>query len=336
MILHEIGKAQGDTKSTFRASTQELPSDILAENLIEELHKTISDSPKKVYGRFYAVGASYFKTELDAHLLGNAKTTLLKATEKLFGDQTDGTLRTYLTKEPLSTGGHVIAAEYTVEKRRYFVVAMINNKKGRAIEISSSGVPRLINTQQIDFDLMDLACRIDIGEYLRAGNPGNYLCFFTTHQKISNYFIEFIGCQHFNQAKDNTVKLVNLIDLAVKGLPNDDDLRSTAYSYCHQRIQNKDVVVVDDLSEHLFGTPRRKALLAVATTNNIDIDNSFSVTSTEIRRLVSFKYKGDWIDSLRFDKKHLTKTRIQTSVDGTSVTLNDVPDLVKRIKHDRA
>jgi len=332
LIVHEIEKEHKKTETFFTPSSGEVIIDELSENLIFELHNAISNSTKKVYGIFYKIGSSFFKNVLDQYLLDNEKTDLLENSKEMIGSTHPESLVSLIQKEPLATGGHIVIAHYELNNTEYFVIAMLNNKKGKAISFDEKGIPKIFPTEQIDFELMDIACRINLKTYQDEYITENYLCFFSTREAFSKYFINFIGCQQFNQPKDNTKKLLQLLDNAAEKVEDPESFRTTAYNYCSQCQKNKDPIVLDKLSEHLYGVEGKGNLREIAVLNQIKLDNSFYTHKGELAKLISFKYKGDWIESLRFNRKNIEEKNITYNDSENSVILKNVPNLCKKIK----
>ena len=329
-IIHEIEKNKGDTEASFKASTEELDIDTEARSFVRDLHESISDSTKKVYGRFYQQGESYFERKMREYLVDGSTDGFFVAISDLFGLKSDDqSLISYIQHAPLATGGHILFVEYEMNGNSFVVVAMLNNRQGKAI-VTEGGKPKIVATEQIDFNLMDVACRINMTAYSRSKSEQNYLCFFTSRDTISQYFINFIGCEHFNQPKDNTRKLIDLIDRSIRPEEDRGEVRTSAYNYCSQRQTSN--IVLDDLSEHIFGSEHRRRLNEMATTEDIRIDSSFVVMQRELSRLLNFRFKGDWIDLIRFDKKNIAENIV---TDGDDVTLKNVPQLVRRVQDER-
>jgi hypothetical protein len=48
-------------------------------------------------------------------------------------------------------------------------------------------------------------------------------------------------------------------------------------------------------------------------------------------RFINFKFKGDWLDSLRFDRNNI-KSNIVVKESDNSVVLKNVPHLIMRLR----
>jgi len=332
LIFHDIIKEQHTTECLFKPSSQELKVDHESVKLVEDLHKVITKSPKRVHGVFNDFGNSYFKEFLDNYI-SNRKVNILENSKDVIGGHDKRSLKSNISKEVLATGGHIIISSYILHSNEYFVIAMLNNKKGKSIQYDVNGVPKLVSTEQIDFNLMDLACRINITEYINKKSNKNYICFFYAKGSISQYFIDYIGCRHFNQPKQNTKKLVQLIDVAANNANDPIKFKSEAYNYCNGKLKKGELVNIDDLSAHLYGEVFRENLQNIINENGFEIDNSFSIVSSELKRLISFQYQGDWLDLLKFDKKYIFNKNIRASSDGKTVILKKVPELIKILQN---
>lgn len=330
-ILHEIKKGKGKKDALFTPSTQEVESDETAISLVAELHDAISKSPKKVYGIFSDSITSYFKKEFDA-FIKNEIDNLLENTISLIGGTTEYTLFTLLNQETLSTGGHILLIDYTKDGSRYYIVAMVNNKSGRSLDIIN-GIPKLRNTDQIDFKELDMACRIDVDKYSNYSSESNYLCFISSRDSISNYFINFIGCKRFNQNRDNSKKIVDAINKMTANEADKDKVRKQAYQYCESCYSNKSAIDLYAMSSYMYGEDNRDKVIDFIEANGIEIDHTFSISRPEMKRLISFKFAGDWIEGLSFDRIHIGKD-ILFNTDNNEVILRNVKSLIERLKNE--
>lgn len=330
-ILHELKKTNKSKETTFIGSKQEVVNDQTSASLIIDLHTAITNSMRKTYGVFSKAGTSYFKQEFDNYLK-KRNYNLLQSSKAYVGDDNQQSLKTYLSSEILATGGHILIIDYTIDGKQYFTISMISNKMGRAVNITN-GIPTLMNTEQIDFRELDLACRIDIEKYKSGQTDQNYLCFISGTDNISKYFVNFIGCEKFNQNKDNSRKAINIITELTKDSENKEDLRKRAYQYCDSKIASRNPVNLYDMSIFVFGESERDKIVKYANDNGIEVDHTFSIHKQEMKRLISFKFKGDWIESFAFDKSHIG-TDILINTQKNEVTLKNVTKLIAELKNE--
>ncbi|MGL1894605.1 MAG: nucleoid-associated protein [Spirochaetaceae bacterium] len=333
-IIHEIQKEQHTDISKFIPSKVEVTKDYIAESLVNELHKEITKSSKKVYGIFKSTSSSYFKLEFEKHLTSE-NYNLLVNSESFIGDINGDSLRRHINGQTLSTGGHIILIDYNIGDTRYFVVAMINNKSGKSVTISSDGIPTIYETDQIDFSALDIACRIDIDAFNNGDDEKNYLCFISGRQDIAKYFVDFIGCKKFNKKKINSENLVFIIEQLSHDYP-EKDIIENAFNYIKPKIKNKEVVDLYQLSEYLLGEDNQDEIIKKAVENGILIDHSFIPSNSEIDKLKKFEFIGDWINKLQFKKDIALKQDIISIVDDSTIQLHDVGKLVERINELRA
>ena len=330
-ILHEIKKSNRDRNGVFYPSISEVQIDDTANSLIDDLHNAISISPKKVYGIFSQAGTSYFRQELDFYL-DNRSYDIFEKSKQFLGDSNSQSLITLINQETLSSGGHIVIIDYKKDNVNYMIIAMINNRLGRAINIVN-GVPKLIKTEQIDFQELDLSCRIDIDKYKTQSGIGNYLCFTSGRDNISNYFVKFIGCEKFNQNRDNSRKVVNIINNITKDFVDKEEYRKRAYEYCEARLAAGDTVDLYTMSEFVFGSTERDKIVNEAITQSIDIDHTFSMYRPEMKKFINFKFRGDWIDNLSFDRSHIGSDLVIDS-QNNSVILKNVKGLIEEIQNE--
>jgi nucleoid-associated protein len=333
IVLHEITKSKGVINAIFNASKCEVTNNHTAEVFVDEMHEAISKSSKKVYGVFSEAGISYFRQQFDEYISNKEIYDIQERSKEVFGSDNLSSLKSLLNSEVLATGGHVMMIDYVYQSINYFIVAMLNNKKGKALNINSQGIPELINTEQLDFSLLDLACRIDIKAYRETPDDKNYLCFIPGREIVSAYFVKFIGCEQFNQNKQNSKKLVEVIKALTKDKPNREELNANAFAYCETRRKNRDSIDVFQLAEYVFGSENKDIIYNYVQSNGISLDNSFLSTSSEIKRLISFVYVGDWLDNIKFERENIGTNIVFNSVDNT-VVLKNVKGLIEELKNE--
>lgn len=328
-ILHELKKTNKSRDTLFVCSRQEVQADSNSVSLISELHAAISNSNRKAYGIFSKAGISYFRQEFDNYL-EREEYDLLQSSKAFIGDDNYQSLKMYLSAENLSTGGHVLIIDYEVDEKRYFVVSMISNKIGRAVNIHD-GIPRLMNTEQLDFKDLDLACRIDVDKYRSGQKDQNYLCFISGSGGVSKYFINFVGCENFNQSKDNSRKLIGIINGLAEGISDGGEIKRRAYEYCESRLSSRSPVDLYDMASYVFGEMEKTRIVDYANANDISVDHVFSPNRQEVRRLINFKFKGDWIESFCFDRSFI-RENIYINSEANEVVLKNVSSLIAELK----
>lgn len=330
-IYHEVIKTKEDKEGVLKEAKQRIKDNQKIVELVHKIHEAISNSAHKVYGIFNK-DESYFKKEFNKYLEDIQGYDLFKESKNLIGNKDiQGSLVNLMNKENFSTGGSVLLIHYKNNNVPYFILSILKNKLGESLSISPDGIPEVKNTSQIDFNNLDYACRINVDIY-KKDNQKNAICFIhKLGAKVSNYFIDFIGCEKFNNSKKNSELLYNVI----KNLSNEKEEKETIITntieYCDNKKKNKEIIDIFDLSTFLFND--KDKINNYAMNNNISLDSSFSPSMSQIVKLRKVEYKGDWIEILKFSNDNLDK--INYNENNSSVTFNDVPNFIRKVKEER-
>lgn len=139
----------------------------------------------------------------------------------------------------LSTGGHILCAQYSSEASNFFLVASMKERGG--IQLDENYVPKEI--QEVDLNKVQQAARINLGSFVAiqamaaAPTPesemaeeadSTYLCFISRGRdsQASDYFISALGCAK-GVASGRATK--NAIDNVAKFFRDNKSLKSFGY-----------------------------------------------------------------------------------------------------------
>ncbi len=332
-IFHQIVKDKNEKEGYLKEAKSKLTDDSKISNTIEKIHLSISNSTHKVNGKFKKED-SYFKQEFDKYIKDIKSYDLFKESKNIIGNKDkQGSLLNLMNKETLSTGGYVLIIHYEDNNKEYFIMSILKNKQGESFLISDNGIPDIKETVQTDYGNLDYACRINVDIYNDKSSK-NPICFIhKTGSNISNYFIDFIGCEKFNSNKCNSEKLAKIIKDLVKDKDDKEkeEITNKTIEFCESKKKIKETIDIFELAEYVFGD--KKIIYKYSEDNDIQIDNSFSPYMSEIRKIEIVEFKGDWIEKFKFSNDNLDK--IDYNDDNTTIVLKNVPDLVKKIKAEK-
>ncbi len=235
------------------------------------------------------------------------------------------------SKQVLSTGGHILCAQYTSAGENFFLVASM--KERGAIQLDENYVPTAI--QEIDLSKVQQAARINVDRFkmihaaeqaaAQAQEQPNgeveaddelditYLCFISRGRdsQASDYFIAALGCAK-GVASGRATK--NAIDQVYKFFRNKNTLKALAYrakdavvrylqkqleddkparldAICHVAVQHVPAELVEDIA----------GLKDFLNHEKNRVPDDFTVNATSLRQKTRIKGEAsNWV--LQFDR----------------------------------
>ncbi len=136
-------------------------------------------------------------------------------------------------EQPAASGGYLLFADYLIETKRFFLVAMLKRKSG--IRLTDDLVPASL--EQVDLNSIYQAARINVVRYNEFKSASedekqeiNYLSFVSpsTNVTTAGYFISAIGCSKGTASAKATK---NLIDEASAFFRNKDELKNNRLKF---------------------------------------------------------------------------------------------------------
>ena len=214
--VHKTAKVVGAKADPINAEIS--PSAELAE-LVSELLETFNTKTAQRTGVFEVEEMHYpfipsLKSYLDGKLTFVAFTTIaLKQLAILMNDV-----------HP-AAGGHIFFAHYKVAAGDFFVVAKLNDAKGKTF---SKDRTKVLKNFHLSLDRLHHVGRVNISGW--KNNANKYLTFVNAREngKSSDYFVKFLGCSTATKPKVETGKLVAVVE-AYCANENFDQLKEVAF-----------------------------------------------------------------------------------------------------------
>lgn len=238
-------------------------------------------------------------------------------------------LHQQLEKYGILDDGFLVFAHYQHMVNEYLTVGFLPSKEG----VTISAELAVDKSSQLDISRVQLAARIDLSEWQQDPLGRSYISFIKGRagRKISDFFLDFLGCAERVNAKAQTQQLVDTVQAYAshETLPNESAvaLRKQVYDYCDEQWQQGEQVKVQDLSEQL-----RAAVPAATTFADFNqqqpegpkrLSEEFPTDKTTLRRLVKFQGQGGGL-SVAFDQSMLGE-RVKYDPQTDTVTIVGTP-----------
>lgn len=253
-IIHNLQKMPGETEAKAFPAEKELPQNNYLDVLIDQLNRIYNAKPEKAYGHFVDEATlepdlkplALFQQQLSNHMNDaiSFEAFTLQSLERL---------KTTISQVNLATGGYVLFATYKMALTEYLLIAMLNQSDGVAID----EMLNVKEVQHLDLSQMHLACRINLTEWQINQTSLKYISFIKGRSgaKVSDYFLEFIGCQESIRAADETKNLLSSVDTFCQSQSLEQkaqkELKKKVFEYCNDKAKSGESVRLNELSSHL-------------------------------------------------------------------------------------
>lgn len=257
--------------------------------------------------------------------------------------------------EPLSTGGHILVAQYTNDTTPFTVVAMIKQKGG--VSLDKDYVP--VEITEIDLTKVHQAARINLSRYkeVSATPPSTdeqgeddvdmtYLCFLGQgrNNQASGYFVKALGCTKgiaSSRATQNAIKAVEkyFSEAALKKYRT--KARDAVVTYLQKKLTTGENASLDEICHAASSCVPAEEQENVAQLKEFlnneqnQVPAQFSVHESTLKKRIRIKADaGNW--SIQFEQQILGTTPdsiICYNKESKTLTISSLTDqLIKSIE----
>jgi nucleoid-associated protein len=320
LIAHQIIKDQGTNIAELHLREEVLPIDSdLSGTLLEQLQDSFQRG-NPAAGVFKSTGdtQSRFQQELLRYLQVDDEPAFVALTTEAMGILKDAAVR-----EPFSSGGYVVFAEYESSTVTFLLVALLSTTAKPSFDENLN----LVRSVALDLDHLRHGARVRL-DGVEENTDGVVQFFSQRRDGVSEYFIEFIGCEAIAKSEVQGRRLYAALDGWARAKQLDDqskrELMGRAHSHwtdCRREGQPMTLTGIanalnpadpDPLLRHLGGA-------------EYDLAGEFSPPPTVImKRFVRFTFNAQGL-KLEFDRNQW-ENRIRVNHQRRTLTISDVPD----------
>jgi nucleoid-associated protein len=299
-IIHFLEKEKSKTNSNLDLSLSISKSDEFSKTLVEELHKSITDSASLRNTKFKENNSNDFSNALDDYLASsddNSFYSFSKSIEKLKND---------IEKISFATGGYYLFVDYYISSKRYISVVLLRKKAGINI-IKEGDIYKLNSAENLNIDKIAMAFRLNFEIYLKLETEeekNNYLALITTQQdgEVSKYFRIWVNGGDLIKNATNTSNLIKILKTISRPVDENGieiykslgEFQKAVYDYSKSN-KNK-LINVYDLSRHFYGDIEPNKIMDFAHECGIVIDPEFKKDTAKWRGLITIKASVDGIE----------------------------------------
>jgi len=326
IALHFLSKIEETGEVTLRFGPESIEAGHKIESFVDSLHKIYNSKGSKAYGNFSSMpseGDSARFVDVMESYLGDAQTFYA------FSTQAANLLKNEIEKYDLAETGYLIVCHYEYMGGRYLLAAIIPISEHYSVD----GELNISADQHLDTTKLQLAARIDLFDYQQNADGNRYISFIKGRagRKVSDFFLDFLGCEEGINSKEQTQTLVQAVEdyVSVNQLDPQEkqDARKELLSYCKEQKATDQDVSIKEIGKVLKNEEEGKDFYSFCQEQSYPIEESFPHDQTVVNKVTKYSGYGSGI-SVSFERGHLGQDVVYNA-SNDSLTLYKVPPNLK-------
>jgi len=338
IALHFISKKQESGEVLVRLGPEEIDLNAKITAFVDGLHTIYNSKPSKAYGSFNSMPA---QANSDAE--GNTTARFVDLMEGYLGErqsfyqystQAATTLKNEIEKYDLEESGYFVICHYEYMGGRYLLVAVIPVSEHYSVD----GELNISADQHLDTAKLQLAARIDLFDYQQNASGNRYISFIKGRagRKVSDFFLDFLGCEEGLDVKEQTQTLVQAVEdyVAVNQLDAGEkqQTRKELLSYCKEQKASSQDVSVQEIGKVIGHTStdsdgNEQDFYQFCQQQSYPLEESFPHDQTVVNKITKYSGYGNGI-SLSFERSHFGQDVVYNP-HNDSITIFKVPPNLK-------
>ncbi|MNI25305.1 Nucleoid-associated protein YejK [compost metagenome] len=334
IVVHKINKVGGIKNTALKLAEKELIIGSQEINFVADTKKSFQDRSKPTYGIFDESNTfNDFHNQLKSYV-----------TDKInFLDFTCSSMKYYenqIKKSAPATGAFVVFANYIYKpnRDRYLLIFSINNKEGYNLNEESLTIQQILN---LDLSKMDVAALINISKWQKSlsdktSDIRTYLSFIKGKKKLSDYFLDFIGCADKSTNTDSSKLLLSALNqyMIQKNYSKEEvkSRKKSVFDYCQTCVKEKREVLLDQIS-YLLNDDDPEEFSRFASSEEYGVSEIIKADTNILRSLQYIDYKGSDL-TISFNTNKLTTRDVIYNSEAKTLTFKNLPDsLIKQLEY---
>ncbi|MBU2871358.1 nucleoid-associated protein YejK [Colwellia sp. E2M01] len=329
IALHFLTKKEETSEVVLRLGPEN--SDFAEEstktaNFVDGLHAIYNAKGSKAYGSF-----SSMPSEGDAARFIDLMESYLTEQQNFydFSVQAANVLKNEIEKYDLDETGYLVLCHYEYMGGRYLLVAVIPVSEHYSVD----GELNISAAQHLDTNKIQLAARIDLFDYKDNAQGNRYISFIKGRagRKVSDFFLDFLGCEEGLNAKEQTQTLVQAVEdyVAVNQLDASEKqkTRKDLLNYCKEQKASSQDVSIQEIGKVIESAGSEQDFYQFCQTQSYPIEESFPHEQAVVNKITKYSGYGNGI-SLSFERSHFGQDVVYNP-HNDSLTIYKVPPNLK-------
>lgn len=315
---------------------------------VDGLHAIYNSKASKAYGSFTTTPMMGNTTNSSESENSNENSTIQVARfvdlmESYFNDkqsfynfsiQAANSLKNEIEKYDLEESGYLIVCHYEYMGGRFLLVAVIPVSEHYSVD----GELNISADQHLDINKLQLAARIDLFDYQQNANGNRYISFIKGRagRKVSDFFLDFLGCEEGLNSKEQTQTLVQAVEdyVSVNQLDAGEkqQTRKELLSYCKEQKSSSQDVSIQEIGKVIGHTTtdssgQSQDFYQFCQQQSYPIEESFPHDQTVVNKITKYSGYGNGI-SLSFERSHFGQDVVYNP-HNDSITIYKIPPNLK-------
>ncbi len=325
IALHFLSKKEETGEVLVRMGPESIDVDVKIQNFVDALHSIYNKKGNKGYGQFSTMPA-----EGEQARFVDIMESYLNDVQGFndFSQQATHLLKNELTKYDLAETGYLVLSHYEHMGGRYLIAAIIPISEHYSVDSELN----ISADQHLDTDKLQLAARIDLFDYQQNAQGNRYVSFIRGRagRKVSDFFLDFLGCEEGLNAKEQTQTLVQAVEdfVSVNQLDAEEkqQTRKELLGYCKEQKESQQDVSLKEVGKVISGDGEQD-FYQFCQEQSYDIEESFPHEQAIVNKVTKYSGYGNGI-SLSFERSHFGQDVVYNAAND-SLTIYKVPPNLK-------
>jgi len=326
IALHFLTKKEETGEVVLRLGPESIEISNKIENFVDALHKIYNGKASKAYGHF-----STMPSEGDSARFVDVMESYLSDAQSFyaFSSQAANLLKNELEKYDLAETGYLVVCHYEHMGGRYLLATIIPVSEHYSVD----GELNISADQHLDTARMQLAARIDLFDYKENEQGNKYVSFIKGRagRVVSDFFLDFLGCEEGLNSKEQTQTLVQAVEdyVAVNQLDANEKqtTRKELLNYCKEQKSSAQDVSIQEIGEVIKQEGAEQDFYQFCQEQSYPLEESFPHDQTVVNKVTKYSGYGNGI-SLSFERSHFGEDVVYNAAN-ESITIYKVPPNLK-------
>ncbi|MGL1959101.1 MAG: nucleoid-associated protein YejK [Colwellia sp.] len=301
-------------------------------NFIDSLHAVYNAKGSKAYGSFSAMPSEGNDNARFVDLMESYLTD--SQSFYSFSTQAANVLKNEIEKYNLAETGYLVVCHYEYMGGRYLFIAIIPISEHYSVDVELN----ISAAQHLDTNKLQLAARLDLFDYQQNPTSNRYISFIKGRagRKVSDFFLDFLGCEEGLNVKEQTQTLVQAVEdyVAINQLDaaEKQQTRKDLLNYCKEQKSSSQDVSIQELGNVISHTPQSgesgsENFYQFCQEQSYPLEESFPHDQAVVNKVTKYSGYGNGI-SLSFERSHFGQDVVYNP-HNDSLTIYKVPPNLK-------
>lgn len=331
IALHYLSKKEETGEVILRLGPDTIEPTNKIENFVDALHTIYNSKGSKAYGHFSSMPSEGDKARF-IDVMESYMSEVQSFTD--FSAQAANLLKNELEKYELTETGYLVICHYEHMGGRYLLAAVIPVSEHYSVD----GELNISADQHLDTAKLQLAARIDLFDYQQNAEGNKYISFIKGRagRKVSDFFLDFLGCEEGLNSKEQTQTLVQAVEdfVSVNQLDAQEkqSTRKELLNYCKEQKDCAQDVSIKELGNVISkdGGESNNDFYQFCQDQSYPIEESFPHDQAVVNKVTKYSGYGAGI-SLSFERSHFGQDVVYNPGNDSLIIYKVPPNLKEQL-----